>query len=184
VATGGTLGDVTVGYIEDYTRPHVFAAVKGAGPLVWEQRWESALRAERTERFDSDLIEILLLEASRPDRHDFRYSQLSSIAPKECAGEMRVRQIGSLALSLCYLAVGAADVLVGAVQTRSVDVAAGFLILEEAGGGVVALDDADIWQRPLDLQKRGGFVAWRRGLDSAQIMGKARQLRDSLLVRP
>ncbi len=51
-----------------------------------------------------------------------------------------MRQIGSIALSLCYLAIGAADVLVAAVQARSVDLAAGFLILREAGGGVAALD--------------------------------------------
>ena len=136
------------------------------------------------QRFESDLVELMLLEAGRPDRHHFSYHDLSAIAACGRSCDMRVRQIGSLALSLCYLAIGVADVLVAAVRGRSVDLAAGFLILAEAGGGVAALTDSDVWAQPLDLEKRNAFVAWRAGLDGEEIASRARRLRSTLLLCP
>jgi len=94
---------------------------------------------------------------------------------------MRLRQIGSLALSLCYVATGVADMLVAAVRSRSVDLAAGLLILKEAGGGVVTLAGEDILQQPLDLDKRSPFVAWRAGLDEDEVLYRTRQLRRDIL---
>jgi fructose-1,6-bisphosphatase/inositol monophosphatase family enzyme len=98
-----------------------------------------------------------------------------------CTRDMRIRQIGSLALSLCSVATGVADVLVAAVPSRSVDLAAGLLILREAGGGAVTLSGEDILQQPLDLEKRSPFVAWRTGLDEDEILYRSRQLRRELL---
>ena len=126
----------------------------------------------------------MLLEAGRPDRHRFQYRELGAIAGAGQSGDMRVRQIGSIALSLCYLATGVADVLVAAVRARSVDLAAGFLILAEAGGGVASLDDSDVWAQPLDLEKRSAFVAWRAGLDGSALVSRARGLRSALLLSP
>jgi myo-inositol-1(or 4)-monophosphatase len=173
VSAGGTLGEVAVGYVADYTRPRCFAAVKGAG-LVRGTLDPS--------RFESDLVEIVLLEAGRPDRHHFEYHDLSAIGAMGRSGDMRIRQIGSLALSLCYVAVGMADILVAAVRSRSVDVAAGLLILTEAGGGAAALGGQDLWAQPLDLEKRCAFVAWRAGLEQSEIVSRARELESSLLA--
>ena len=184
VARGGALGDVAVGHVQDYTRPHTFAAVKGAGLLLGGENGKGAQRLYDADRLADAAVEVLLIEAGRPERHDFRYSDLSSIVGGQDTKDLRVRQIGSLALSLCYLAMGVADVLVAAVHARSVDVAAGFLILHEAGGSIAALDDTDIWGQPLDLERRGAFVAWRRGVDGAEITTRARRLRKSLLFRP
>jgi myo-inositol-1(or 4)-monophosphatase len=181
VAQGGTLGDVCVGYVEDYARPHAFAATRGAGLLLAGEPGSADTKMLESQRFDSELVELVLLEAGRPDRHHFRYHALSAIAARGRSGDLRVRQIGSIALSLCYLAIGVADVLVAAVRARSVDLAAGFLILAEAGGGVAALSDGDIWSQPLDLEKRGAFVAWRAGLDGAEITCRARGLAATLL---
>jgi myo-inositol-1(or 4)-monophosphatase len=188
VARGDTLADITVGYIEDYVRPQAYAAVKGRGLVLAgdpaqagpPQEWVAApgrtTPLYHPHRFESDLVEVMLLEAGHPDRHHFKYHELSSIAACGRSGDLRVRQIGSLALCLCYLATGAADVLVAAVRSRSVDLAAGFLILAESGGGVAALDGADVWAQPLDLQKRSPFVAWRAGLHGDEIVSKARRL--------
>ena len=139
-------------YIEDYMRPHAFAAIKGAGLLALCRRrmppagpclatgpsaapgpppsgWRPTGPASpRT------LVEVVLLEAGRPDRHHFSYQDLSAMGAVGRSQDMRIRQIGSLALSLCYVAAGIADILVAAVRSRSVDIAAGLLILEEAGG--------------------------------------------------
>jgi myo-inositol-1(or 4)-monophosphatase len=178
VARGGTLAHVCVGHIEDYVRPQAYAAIKGGGLILTGDAQTSA------HRFESDMVELVLLEAGRPDRHHFQYQELSAIAGSSRSSEMRVRQIGSIALSLCYLATGVADVLVAAVSARSVDLAAGFLILAEAGGGVAALTESDVWSEPLDLEKRSPFVAWRAGLDGDEIVSRARRLRSTLSVCP
>jgi myo-inositol-1(or 4)-monophosphatase len=177
VADGYTLGDVRVAYVEDYTRPRVFSAIKGAGvlsPAAGPTLFTGC-------NYKSDLVEIMLFEAGRPDRHHFPYHDLSTMGAVGCSRDMRVRQIGSLALSLCYVATGKADMLVAAVRSRSVDVAAGLLILAEAGGGAATLAGDDIWRQPLDLEKRSPFVAWRAGLDEDEIFSRSRQLRESLL---
>lgn len=171
VAAGDALGDVQVAFIEDYTRERVFSAVKGEGLLA----------PAGGLRYDGDLVEIVLIEAGRPDRHHFRYHDLSAMGAVGASRDMRLRQIGSLALSLCYVATGVADVLVAAVRSRSVDLAAGLLILREAGGGVVTLTGQDILQQPLDLEKRSPFVAWRAGLKEDEILYRTRQLCRDLL---
>ncbi len=188
VAQGGTLGDVTIGYVEDYTRSRSFAAVRGAGPL-WTRDLVGtppgvAPRACPPDpcRFESGLVEIVMLEAGSPDSHHFQYRDLSVMGTAGRRGNMRIRQIGSLALSLCYVAAGVADVLIAAVRSRSVDVAAGLLILTEAGGAAVAINGLDIWAQPLDLEKRCAFVAWRAGLDETEVMSRTRELRETLLA--
>ena len=204
VAQGGTLGEVAIGYIEDYTRPRCFAAVKGAGlvaagapqaPPLSPSAPPSPTPAPPSptpasgavldpSRFDSGLVEIVLLEAGRPDRHQFRFAELSTMGALGRSRDMRIRQIGSLALSLCYVAIGVADILVAAVRSRSVDLAAGLLILAEAGGGAADLHGEDLWAQPLDLEKRSAFVAWRAGLDGREIVARSPELERTLLFRP
>jgi len=185
VADGATLGDVRIAYVEDYTRPRVFSAVRGEGLLSPGPGGAEGGAIGGSSfggcRYETDLVEIVLFEAGRPDRHHFRYHELSAMGAVGCTRDMRIRQIGSLALSLCYVALGIADMLVAAVGSRSVDLAAGVLILREAGGGAVTLTGEDILQQPLDLERRSPFVAWRAGLDEDEILYRSRQLRRELL---
>ena len=198
VADGPLIRDVKVAYIEDYLRPHAFAAIKDAGLLRLQPSPSPAgaqagaqgdpglgftvvsLETEGS-RFVSEVVEVVLLEAGRPDRHHFRYQDLSAMGAAGRSQDMRIRQIGSLALSLCYVAVGIADILVAVVRSRSVDIAAGLLILEEAGGGAATFDGDDILLQPLDLEKRCAFVAWRSGLDTAEVLRHARALGPALV---
>jgi myo-inositol-1(or 4)-monophosphatase len=183
VADGYTLGDVRIAYVEDYTRPRVFRAVRGEGLLLPGSDDAAGVDGPSFGgcRHETDLVEIVLLEAGRPDRHHFRYHDLSAMGAVGCTRDLRIRQIGSLALSLCYVATGVADMLVAAVGSRSVDLAAGLLILREAGGGAVTLTGEDILRQPLDLERRAPFVAWRAGLDEDEILYRSRQLRCELL---
>jgi myo-inositol-1(or 4)-monophosphatase len=177
IADGPTLGDVRVGYVEEYTRARVFSAVRGRDP-----RPPGPLAGGIGGcRHETDLVEIVLFEAGRPDRHHFRYHDLSVMGAVGCSRDMRLRQIGSLALSLCYVATGVADLLVAAVPSRAVDLAAGLLILQKAGGGAVTLAGKNILQQPLDLEKRSAFVAWRAGLAEDEVLFRSRQLRRELL---
>jgi len=177
IADGGRMADVRIAHVDDYVHSETFTAVRGAGLLqlaVEDSRIESEFTDES--RFETDSIEVLLLEAGRPDRHDFPYQDLRKISGSNTGADMRVRQIGSLALALCYVAVGVGDVLLAAVQSRSVDVAAGLLILQEAGGGAASLSGGNLMEQPLDLEKRCAFVAWRRGLDGEEIVRRAREV--------
>lgn len=195
VAGGDRIKDVEVGYVEEYTRPRRFAAVKGAGLVAADPsgsgRWLPVAATARTAaeglspqggRLSEERVEVVLLEASRPDRHRFSYRDLGVLVSGCSEPELRVRQIGSLALSLCYVAMGIADVLVAAVPSRSVDVAAGLRILAEAGGGATALGEENLWDQPLDLKKRCAFVAWRAGLEIAQLLERSRQLARTLIA--
>ena len=164
---GLTLADVSLGYVEDYPRRRVFSAMRGAGLHGFKP---VALDAS------SPLVEIALLEAGRPDRHHFEFAELSLLGAVGRSRDMRVRQIGSLALALCYVATGIADVLFAPVRARAVDVAAGLLILAESGGGAAGLDGSDLWAQPLDLERRTPFVAWRKGIDASGLLKRARQL--------
>jgi myo-inositol-1(or 4)-monophosphatase len=181
VADGPKLADVRVAHIQDYLRPHSFTAVKGAGVLDVRTGLDPTDALLDSSRFERQLVEVVLLEAGRPDRHHFRYHDLSILGGVGRSRDLRVRQIGSLALSLCYVAMGVADVLVAAVRSRSVDIAAGLAILAEAGGGAATLSGDDIGLQPLDLEKRCAFVAWRAGLDGEEIVRRARRLETALL---
>jgi len=186
VADGQALGDVKVAVVQDYTRPRVFSAVRGEGlvpPGATGSADRSTMSAVGDCRREGDLIEIVLIEAGRPDGHHFQYHELSTLGTEGCGDEVRVRQIGSLALALCYVAAGTADVLLAAVRSRAFDLAAGLLILRESGGGAVTLDGLDLMRQPLDLERRSPFIAWRAGLDGEEILGRSAGLRRGLLDR-
>ena len=162
---GERIVDVSLGYIMDYTSGHEYAAAAGRG--FASSRCVSGPPDDR--------VELILLESGRPDARHFDYADLAVVAGGAGAG-LRVRQVGSLALCLCYVALGIADVLLAPVPSRAVDIAAGLLMVEESGGGAGALDGADLRAQPLDLQRRAPFVAWRAGVDPARLLSWGRRL--------
>jgi myo-inositol-1(or 4)-monophosphatase len=181
---GPTLADVEAGFVADYSRPTWHAAIRGAGyassPLSAGIESEAAAADAVDGGADagrwSEQIEVLLLEAGRPHAHTFAYRDLARLAGDAAGPEMRVRQIGSLALCLCHLSSGTADVLFAPVPSRSVDIAGGLLMVLESGGGAASLDGSDLWSQPLDLERRTPFVAWRRGLDPESVLTAARSI--------
>ena len=98
-------------------------------------------------------LEVVGLESADPAR----------IAPvvEELAGTAyRVRVIGSIAITLAYVAAGRLDGMLSARPCRSVDAAAAQLLVTEAGGAVefagFELDEAD-----LGLEARYAVLAAR-----------------------
>ena len=76
----------------------------------------------------------------------------------------RVRNLGAASLDLCLVACGAADLYyMNSGETghelRAVDIAAGVLIVREAGGGVVDLDRGAL-DMPLDVTSRTNLIAY------------------------
>ncbi len=171
VAEGPKLRDVRVAHIKDYTRPHAYSAVAGVGLLSPDLR---------PDRFSRRAVELVLIEVGRPDRQHFRYHDLSALGAVGRSRNLRIRQIGSLALALCHVALGTADVLLAAVRSRSVDIAAGLRVLKECGGEAVTLRGDDLFEQPLDLVRREAFLAWRAGFSGEELLLRTRELRETL----
>ncbi len=144
IAEGGTMGDVTFGFVYDFATGDEWTATRGGGarlngvPLAGEP--------------PKDRIEILALEATRTDlvaRH----------TPPLVGLVHRLRVFGSLALSLCHLADGRVDAVCSLKAARSVDIAAAQLLVRERGYAIDLPDDPPFTAAPLDLDGRSRVVA-------------------------
>jgi myo-inositol-1(or 4)-monophosphatase len=146
VASGPTMGDVEFGFVHDF----------GHGEDWWARRGEGAhLGGERLPDLPEEgELEMLGLETVHP-RLVARWAEAL-----EATGAARLRALGSIALALCYVAAGRFDGLVSLGNTRSVDCAAGQLIVREAGGAVAFPDgDSDPLAAALGLDMRSRIVA-------------------------
>jgi myo-inositol-1(or 4)-monophosphatase len=144
VAEGGTMGDVTFGFVYDFATGDEWTAERGGGARL--------NRAPLAGEPPKDRIEILALEATRTDlvaRH----------APPLVGLVHRLRVFGSLALSLCHLADGRVDAVCSLKAARSVDIAAAQLLVRERGYAIDLPDDPPFTAAPLDLVGRSRVVA-------------------------
>jgi len=67
--------------------------------------------------------------------------------------------MGSLAISLCHLAAGRVDAVCSLKPARSVDIAAGQLLVQECGLAIDLFEDPPFAAAPLDLVGRSRVVA-------------------------
>jgi myo-inositol-1(or 4)-monophosphatase len=124
VAAGGTIADVEFGYVYDFGPDEEWWARRGAGAWLDGGRLDPGVG----ERHDRDgRLEVLGIEAADPRLVQASIGELVDRA-------YRLRAIGALASALCQVAAGRLDGLVSLRNCRSVDVAAGTLIVREAGG--------------------------------------------------
>jgi fructose-1,6-bisphosphatase/inositol monophosphatase family enzyme len=102
------------------------------------------------------------MEATRPDRVIAAAGELVDKA-------FRIRASGSLAVSLAYVGASRFDALISTRVCRSVDVAAGQLVVSEAGGEVSfgGARPADV---PLGLDARFHIAAARTGPDLETVL--------------
>jgi myo-inositol-1(or 4)-monophosphatase len=128
VAEGDDMSAVRFAYIADFARGEEWWATHGEGAYGNGEPLHIASD-------DHARLEILGVESAHP-----RLIALHSDALAE-TGADRMRMLGSAALSLCYVASARFDGLISLRPMRSVDVAAGQLIVREAGG-YVAFPDA------------------------------------------
>jgi myo-inositol-1(or 4)-monophosphatase len=128
VAGGGTMADVAFGYVTDLSSEDEWWAERGNGAFV---------AAERLVRAHDADLEILGVESARPELVADAGEALKATEAR------RMRMIGSIALSLCHVAAGRFDALVSLRPCRSVDAAAGQLVVREAGGEALFPDAAD-----------------------------------------
>jgi myo-inositol-1(or 4)-monophosphatase len=144
VASGPTMGDVHFGFVHDFGSEEEWTAERGEGARLNGH----PLNGERPK----DEIEILAFEATRT----------SSVAEKAAAVvdlAYRLRIMGSLALSLCHLAAGRVDAVCSLKPARSVDIAAGQLLVVEQGLAIDLFEAPPFAAAPLDVEGRSRVVA-------------------------
>lgn len=137
------LGNVEHAYVRHLVTGDEYAAVTGRG----------ALRNGRPIRPRAGLHTIATeIRAAPPD------VLIRAIAPLELA--TKVRCIGSVALDLAYVADGTVDAFLDLRGIgRTFDLAAGYLILREAGGVITDDAGAPLDDVPIDFDEHRNIVA-------------------------
>jgi myo-inositol-1(or 4)-monophosphatase len=145
VADGETMDDVRFAYVYDFGSREEWTAHRGEGAFLNGE----LLDAERPK----DRIELLAFEATLTSEVADKAAAFADIA-------YRIRIMGSLALSLCHLAAGRLDAVCSLKPYRSVDVAAGQLLVRERGLSIANADgDEHFGGAPLDLVPRSRIAA-------------------------
>ena len=145
VASGHAMRDVEFAYVYDFGSGEEWTARRGEGAFLDGARLGAQRPKER--------IEILAFEATLTAEVADRAAAFNGIA-------YRIRIMGSLALSLCHLAAGRFDAVCSLKSYRSVDVAAGQLLVRECGLSLANADgDGSFDDAPLDLVPRSRIVA-------------------------
>jgi myo-inositol-1(or 4)-monophosphatase len=142
-AEGPTIADVRFGYVRDFGSGEEWVAQAGEGATV-NGRPLGGVRPK-------DRLGIVDFEATN--------AALVATAAARLDGSVgRIRMFGALALAMCQLADGRVDGVATLKASRSVDLAAAWLIVREAGADVLLVDDPVL---PLDLHARTRAVAAR-----------------------
>lgn len=150
VAAGMSMADVNFGYVYEFGAGEEFHASSGSGAFLDDHRMllDSTL---------GDGLEIVGMEATRPER-------MVKVADEFTDRVFRLRTPGSLAVSLVYVAAGRFDGMLSMRGCRSVDAAAGQLIVREAGGSL-SFAGEPLEKAALDLGPRYHVAAARTASD-------------------
>lgn len=120
-------GQVIAGVTLDPIRQELFRSEKGSGAFVNRDRMRIGGR-KKLENL------VVILNGSQP--HEQPQADIEKIYQNGCSA----RILGSGALDLAYVAAGRCDIVHLTATTKPWDVAAGFLMVREAGGTVTGLD--------------------------------------------
>ena len=147
LSTGPTLSSTKLGFVKNLSNKDVFFAEKGHGAY----KGKTCLKPSTITTLSDALISV---ELSLPHNQQ----HLKRLTPL-LLDLKKIRHLGATALEICYVASGALDAFVDLRNiARSVDLAAAYIILGEAGGVMVTPDKKKIDLR-LDAAERTFLVA-------------------------
>jgi len=157
---------VSLAYAEGtYMRDIIKAVVidMNTKDVYWAKKKEGAyFNNNNISVSEIDITEKCFFELNLPMKNLFTY--INKLAPI-IKRFYRVRILGSSALTLCHIAKGSMEAFINLRSSnRLVDVAAGFLILKEAGGKIFSLNGIDI-DRELSISTRFPFIACNAKLE-------------------
>jgi len=153
MATGWKLSDVKLGYIINLGNGDEYWAIKGQGA------YKNGMKIRCSERVELSMVNV---EGSSPKRDLLLAMPLMTASRK-------VRCLGSTALDLACLASGATDAVLVPSPSRSFDYAAGWLIVQEAGGVVTDTEGNPLGDTVLGLARTKPLL----GASNQSVLDKA-----------
>lgn len=142
-------GRPLVGVVHDPTRPETFWAQDGGGAWLGDER----LRVSQVDQLNRSLLVTGFPYDIRTTKDD-NLTEYALFSKKSRA----VRRLGAAALDLAYVAAGRLDGF-WELTLEPWDVAAGMLIVTEAGGRVTRLDGSqDVLAEPISILATNGRI--------------------------
>jgi len=140
-------GDGEFGIVYDFFRDEIFRAFKGKGAFLNGDR----ISASRTRTMTEAIISFGLMKSRKDIFSGLKV--FSSLAVKVS----KFRMMGAAALDLCYVASGRTDIFIE-TGLKPWDIAAGRIIVEEAGGKYMEFVSGDTFlscagNRCLDMEE-------------------------------
>lgn len=154
LATGKTVNDVVLGYVQNLANGDEFHAIKGAAAFVNGQQIKDK---------DVEIPRAFVFEAAH------NKAGLKRVEPLLDMFE-RARCLGSTALDICYLAAGNIDIFFYPIPSRTIDYVAGKVILEEVGGVITGMLGENLDELTLDLEKTLPIVAAGNPVNMKKVM--------------
>ena len=141
------LEHVYAGMVADLFRDVAYTAFKGEGAF----REGKSIEPSKAVLLDDALIGL--------DLNTYKVKDVATRVTQLIEKTKHIRHFGANALELCYVADGSTDAFVDLRgKLRSTDVAAGFLIIKEAGGTVTSPDNQPV-NIDLDPKRTVSFIA-------------------------
>jgi myo-inositol-1(or 4)-monophosphatase len=136
-------GDLKLSAVYDPMRDELFYAEKGKGA------WLNDRRIKVTEQ--RELIRCLSVTGFPYDQQSYEMQRGLELYKKFSLNAQACRRLGSAALDMCYVAAGRMDIYFE-ISVNSYDIAAGILLVQEAGGYITKFDGStDLLLDPMSV---------------------------------
>jgi len=154
LANGSRINDITKAVILDLNTKDIYWAEKGKGAYINDSQISVS---------DLDITDKCFFELNLPMKN--LMENLQDLSPL-IRRFYRIRILGSSALTLCQIAKGAMEAFINLrPSNRLVDVAAGILILKEAGGRIFSIEGTEI-DYELSINVKFPFIACNNKLET------------------
>ncbi|MBS1637623.1 MAG: inositol monophosphatase [Bacteroidetes bacterium] len=141
-------GKIVLGVVHEVSRDECFYAVKGKGAFLNGEPIRVSDRAMLSESLIATGFPIYNFSRLEPFMHTLSHLMKSTHG---------IRRIGAAAADLCYLACGRVDAFFE-YNLNAWDVAAGSLIVEEAGGSVTDFSGGENWLFGKEICCTNGYL--------------------------